>query len=67
MVAFDIPVLPRTRLVADARQVFSVDVPDVAALRVQAYPDGGLARVRAMGVPTTGGVRMLQQRWEDSS
>lgn len=67
MVAFDIPVLPRTPLVADARQVFAVDVPAVAALRVQAYPDGGLARVRAMGVPTTGGVRMLQQRWEESS
>lgn len=67
MVAFDVPVLPRTRLLADARQVFAVDVPAVAALRVQAYPDGGLARVRAMGVPTTGGVRMLQQRWEESS
>ena len=28
----------------------------VTALRVQAYPDGGIARVRALGTPTTDGM-----------
>ncbi|MEN4479227.1 allantoicase [Mycolicibacterium cosmeticum] len=65
-VAFDVPVLPRTRLIADARQVFPVDARAVAALRVQAYPDGGIARVRALGVPTEEGLAILRRRWERS-
>ncbi len=63
-VSFDIPVLARTRLAADARQVFVVDARAVTALRVQAYPDGGIARVRALGTPTAEGRQQLQQRWE---
>ncbi|GAS95072.1 allantoicase [Mycolicibacterium canariasense] len=65
-VAFDTPVLPRTRLIADARQVFPVDARAVTALRVQAYPDGGIARVRALGVPTEEGLETLRRRWERS-
>jgi allantoicase len=34
---------------------------------VQAYPDGGIARVRAIGTPTTAGVDRLRCRWEESS
>ena len=41
LVPFDVAVLPRTRLVPDARQLFTVDARGVTALRVQAYPDGG--------------------------
>lgn len=67
LVAFDIPVLARTRLLPDARQVFAVDVPGVTALRVQAYPDGGIARVRALGVPTADGLQTLHHRWAESS
>jgi allantoicase len=67
LVPFDIPVLPRTRLAADARQVFNVDARGVTALRVQAYPDGGIARVRALGTPTQVGVQRLWARWEESS
>src|SRR4051812_12803739 len=47
LVAFDVPVLPRLRLAADARQVFTVHATDITAVRLQAYPDGGIARVRA--------------------
>lgn len=65
-VAFDVSVLARTALIPDARQVFPVDVSGVTALRVQAYPDGGIARVRALGVPTADGLRVLQSRWADS-
>ncbi len=67
LVTFDVPVLPRTRLAADARQVFTVDARGITALRVQAYPDGGIARVRALGTPTPDGWRLLRQRWDASS
>ncbi|OBC00841.1 allantoicase [Mycobacterium sp. 852013-50091_SCH5140682] len=67
LVAFDVPVLARTTLIPDARQVFPVEVSGVTALRVQAYPDGGIARVRAIGVPTAGGLQTLHDRWEESS
>jgi len=34
---------------------------------VQAYPDGGLARVRAFGTPTDHGVSQLTSMWEASA
>lgn len=64
LVPFDVTVLPRTHLVADARQVFVVDVPAITSLRIQAYPDGGIARVRALGVPTADGLAKLQRQWD---
>ncbi|KAA0075720.1 allantoicase [Mycolicibacterium sp. P9-64] len=67
LVEFDVPVLRRTRLAADARQVYTVHATDVTAVRVQAYPDGGIARVRAFGTPTADGMRTLRARWEESS
>lgn len=67
MVPFDVPVLGRTTLAPDARQVFRVDVADITALRVAAYPDGGIARIRAIGTPTVDGARRLQHRWERSA
>lgn len=67
LVAFDVPVLARCALIPDARQVFSVAVAGVTALRVQAYPDGGIARVRALGTPTAEGLGLLRRRWEESS
>lgn len=66
-VPFDIPVLGRVRLAADARQVFVVDARDVTALRVQAYPDGGIARVRASGTPTARGLQQLREQWTECS
>jgi allantoicase len=47
--------------------VFAVDVGNISALRVQAYPDGGIARVRAVGTPTVDGLDRLRRRWEESS
>lgn len=66
MVPFDVPVLPKTPLAPDARRVFAIDARGITALRVQAYPDGGIARVRAQGVPTEDGWRRLRARWEES-
>jgi allantoicase len=66
LVPFDVEVLARTRIAPDARQVFVVDAADITALRVQAYPDGGIARVRAFGRPTEHGIAVLQTVWEAS-
>jgi allantoicase len=67
LVPFDVEVLPRRRIAPDARQVFVVDATDITALRVQAYPDGGIARVRAFGRPTENGVALLRSNWEASA
>jgi allantoicase len=64
---FDEPVLLRCHIAADARQVFVVDTRGIIALRVQAYPDGGIARVRAIGRPTAAGLAELRTRWEASA
>lgn len=67
MVPFDVPVLTKAPLAPDARRVFAVDVRGITALRVQAYPDGGIARVRALGVPSAEGWDRLRAQWEESS
>jgi allantoicase len=66
-VPFDVDVLTRTRIAPGARQVFVVDARDITALRVQAYPDGGIARVRAFGRPTEHGTALLQSMWDASA
>jgi allantoicase len=67
LVPFDIEVLPRNRIAPDARQVFVVDATNITALRLQAYPDGGIARVRAFGRPTEHGIALLEAKWEASA
>lgn len=64
---FDTPVLGRRHLAPDARQVFVVDARAVTAIRVNAYPDGGIARVRALGTPTDEGLQQLRDLWEECS
>ncbi|GAY13374.1 allantoicase [Mycobacterium sp. shizuoka-1] len=61
--SFDEIVLPRTQLLPDARQVFVVAAEQITAIRVQAYPDGGIARVRALGRPTEAGLAQLREMW----
>lgn len=67
LVPFDVEVLGRTRIAPDARQVFVVDAAAITALRVQAYPDGGIARVRAFGRPTADGAAQLESVWAAST
>ena len=57
-------VLPRTRLQHDAvnRFLSMADTP-VRRLRLDIYPDGGLARFRALGEPTQAGRSALFLRW----
>ena len=66
LVPFDVEVLARTRIAPDFRQLFVVDACDITALRLQAYPDGGIARVRAFGRPTENGMAHVQAMWDAS-
>jgi allantoicase len=58
------PILPRTRLQPDTRHRFRIVAADVAAVRVEAFPDGGLSRVRLFGTPTAVGWADLRRRFE---
>jgi allantoicase len=46
-----VPVLARTPLVPDTLHRFAVSTAPLAQLRLDAYPDGGLARFKAFGTP----------------
>lgn len=49
----------RHRLLAD-------ELRDVAELRLEVFPDGGMARLRAFGVPSPEGREELARRWLDA-
>lgn len=69
LTALDEPVsvvLPRTRLQRDSVNRFLLGTGRPARrLRVDIYPDGGLARFRAVGTPTAAGRAALFLRWYD--
>ena len=59
--------LPRTRLQPDTRHLFRVpDSAEVTDVRVDVFPDGGLARVRLYGELSARGLAALARRWLDS-
>lgn len=56
--------LPRVRLRPDTVNRFVLEAPPaVSRLRVDIYPDGGLARLRAFGAPTAAGRTAMFLRW----
>jgi allantoicase len=58
------PLLARTRLQPDTPHVFAVtDDQPVAAVRVDAFPDGGLSRVRVIGRIDPAARRRAGHRW----
>jgi allantoicase len=58
------PLLPRTRLQPDTRHVFPVShVGQVAHVRLDAFPDGGLSRVRVIGSIGSAARRTAGYRW----
>jgi allantoicase len=62
-----LPLLPRTRLQPDTRHVFPVSHDQVAAsVRLEAYPDGGLSRVRIIGAIDPDARRIAGYRWFNS-
>jgi allantoicase len=56
--------LPRTRVQPDTRHRFGVTAAGpVTAVRLDVYPDGGLARLRLPGKLTPAALAALQTRW----
>jgi allantoicase len=63
----EVSVLPRTRLQPDTRHRFVLDgAPPVDRVRLDVFPDGGMARLRLWGRPTAGGRAALGRRWFDA-
>jgi allantoicase len=61
------PLLPRTRLQPDTRHEFDVTHPEpVSAIRLDAFPDGGLSRVRAIGTIDPAARRLAGYQWFNS-
>lgn len=61
------PLLDRTRLQPDTRHVFAVDHDQpVAAVRLDAFPDGGLSRVRVIGGIDAAARRKAGYHWFNS-
>ena len=51
----EVAVLPRARLQPDARHCFVVEgAAEVERVRLDIFPDGGMARLRLWGRPLTG-------------
>jgi allantoicase len=63
----EVPLLPRTRLQPDTRHRFVLDdAPGVDRVRLDVFPDGGMARLRLWGRPTAAGRAALGRRWFDA-
>jgi len=63
----DVVLLPRTRLQPDTRHRFVLpDAPAVDRVRLDVFPDGGMARLRLWGRPTAAGREALGRRWFDA-
>jgi allantoicase len=63
----EVELLPRTRLQPDTRHRFVLaDAPGVERVRLDVFPDGGMARLRLWGRPTASGREALGRRWFDA-
>jgi OHCU decarboxylase len=61
------PMMPRTRVQPNTRHLFDLEVPvEATHVRIDAFPDGGLARLRLLGRPTATGREALAMRWFDA-
>jgi hypothetical protein len=56
-------ILPRTRLQPDTVHRFLVDAAPATHVRLDIFPDGGIARLRLHGSLTDEGARRLTRRW----
>ncbi|QXG74474.1 allantoicase [Modestobacter sp. L9-4] len=63
----EVELLPRTRLQPDTRHQFVLDgTTGVSSVRLDVFPDGGMARLRLWGRPTVAGRAALGRRWFDA-
>jgi allantoicase len=62
-----VELLPRRRLQPDTRHLFRLGaVPEVTHVRLDIYPDGGMARLRLWGQLSVSGREALVLRWFDA-
>jgi allantoicase len=62
-----VELLPRTRLQPDTRHRFRLGAAgEVTSVRLDIYPDGGLARLRLWGTLSAAGREALTVRWYDA-
>jgi allantoicase len=62
-----VELLPRTRLQPDTRHLFRLPAtPEVTSVRLDVFPDGGLARLRLYGELGAEGRAALGLRWLNS-
>jgi allantoicase len=63
----EVPLLPRTRLLPDTRHRFVLTGgAGVQRVRLDVFPDGGMARLRLWGRPTPAGREQLGRGWFDA-
>ena len=63
-----LPLLPRTPLQPDTRhRVVLPDAVPATDVRLDVFPDGGMARLRLWGSPTDDGLAALRDRWAHTS
>ena len=60
------PLLPRARLQPDTAHRFRVGGPEATHVRLDIFPDGGVARLRLYGSPTAEGLADLEHRWRET-
>jgi allantoicase len=61
-------ILPRTRVQPDTRHRFVLDnAPEATHVRLDVFPDGGLARLRVFGEIADGPRAALAQRWRETA
>lgn len=62
-----LPLVARTALQPDTRHRFLLaDAPPATHVRLDIYPDGGMARLRLWGRPTAAGLEALRSRWAET-
>jgi allantoicase len=59
--------LPRVRLLPDAPHRFRVDGGPATHVRLNVFPDGGVARLRLYGSLTDDGLAAIRQRWDETA
>lgn len=63
----EVTLLPRTRLQPDTRHRFVLEsATPVDRVRLDVFPDGGMARLRLWGRPSSAGRAALGRRWFDA-
>jgi allantoicase len=59
--------LPRVRLLPDTPHRFRVDGQPATHVRLNIFPDGGVARLRLYGSLTEDGLAAIQHRWDQTA